>query len=51
MLQEFQPSCNIHSLYITRVFSGRGLTSVRDCVEEELVGADKYIGHSAKKTF
>ena len=36
---------NVDCMYIPRVFVGRGLTSVRDCVKEEVLS----VTHSSKR--
>ena len=43
------PRSNVGRLYIPRNLGGRGLTSVRDCVEEELLSIGKYVIDSSEK--
>ena len=45
----FHPRSNVGRLYIPRNLGGRGLTSVRDCVEEELLNIGKYVIDSSEK--
>ena len=45
----FHPRSNVGRLYIPRNLGGRGLTSVRDCVEEELLSIGKYVIDSSEK--
>ena len=45
----FHPRSIVGRLHIPRNLGGRGLTSVRDCVEEELLSIGKYVIVSSEK--
>ena len=45
----FHPRSNVGRVYIPRNLGGRGLTGVRDCVEEEVLSIGKCVIESSEK--
>ena len=46
---EFHPKSNVNRLYMKRKLGGRGLISVRDCVEGEVRNLHQYIANSEEE--